>query len=285
MRINRFFRYAAAAPLRTMLNLKPIRRRIIFELQQRYYDELDILVPLGHELVAPVSSMESWCSFSEIFLEDEYTSALDSIAGSGTLPGRWLDLGCHVGFFSLWLILKRLKQNLPTNCQALLIDADPRGCKTVEKLIRVNHLEDQLRFAHGAIASSDGQNSFAIRGYMSSSAADLGDTPDNVQMVKTLDQQTVMSLLSPPYDLIKIDVEGSEFDFLTSYQDILKSTKYLILEWHSWHSGGGGAAQINELVQPQGFKLIAEPSPPRSVTIRGKSEQCGLLVLANTALV
>ncbi|UJB71821.1 FkbM family methyltransferase [Acaryochloris sp. 'Moss Beach'] len=33
-------------------------------------------------------------------------------------------------------------------------------------------------------------------------------------------------------DLLKIDIEGSEFDFVECYQDILKSTNLVFMELH-----------------------------------------------------
>ena len=59
-----------------------------------------------------------------------------------------------------------------------------------------------------------------------------------------------------PYDLVKVDIEGGEYEFLSHYKEVLAQAKYLILEWHDWHSGGGGAMQIKNLAEEQGFKLI-----------------------------
>jgi hypothetical protein len=63
-----------------------------------------------------------------------------------------------------------------------------------------------------------------------------------------------MKKLAPPYDLVKIDVEGAEYDFLLPYNEILSSTNSLIIEWHSWHRGGRSVLEIQKIVQSYGFE-------------------------------
>ncbi len=82
------------------LDYPALRQRIIFDLVQDHYGELDIRVPLGHGLTCPVVSQEAWINLMEIFFEDEYGPVFEQIP----LPRRWLDLGCYVGYFSLYLV-------------------------------------------------------------------------------------------------------------------------------------------------------------------------------------
>ena len=61
-----------------------------------------------------------------------------------------------------------------------------------------------------------------------------------------MSETDLMENLEPPYDLIKCDIEGSEWEFLNNYESLIKKSKYLLLEWHSWHEGGGGFPQIDQ---------------------------------------
>ena len=56
----------------------------------------------------------------------------------------------------------------------------------------------------------------------------------------------IRATLCPPYDVIKCDIEGAEWEFLSHYQSIIKESHFFILEWHSWHTGKGGQKQIIE---------------------------------------
>lgn len=284
MQFTHLLRHTAASPLRAILDIPEVRRRLIFDLKQRYFSDLDIQIPLGFGLKAPISSPEFWISFEEIFFEREYAALLENIASAKQFPQRWIDLGCHAGFFSLWLLYERIKSGLAINdCRALLIDPDPRLGPSIKKLISSNRLESTFQYLPFAISKDLEQTEFALRGYMSSSLAAIGDKPSEVRLVKTINTNELISYMSPPYDLIKIDIEGAEFDFLSAYDEIFKSAKHVILECHSWHTGGGGMQQLHELALAKNFRILKEVESTRPVTINGRRESCGVLLLENKA--
>jgi FkbM family methyltransferase len=270
--LKKFF----TAPIVNLLRQAALRRRVVFEIKQEYFEELEFNVPLSHHFSCPIYSPEAWCSFSEIFFGDEYTPVFESIP----LPDRWLDLGCHMGYFSLLVIWLRAKRGLDTHCNALLVDADSHSIPAIEKLIAVNHLEKQLSFRHGLISRHDREQLFIERGFMASSVAELTEAGlgKNAKPVNTLCAEQIIAILPPPYDLIKIDVEGSEYDFLIKYGSLIAQTKYLLLEWHSWHKGGRGLTQIHELALEHGFTVHKEVVPAHTVQLSSGAEQCGVIL-------
>jgi hypothetical protein len=58
-------------------------------------------------------------------------------------------------------------------------------------------------------------------------------------------------------------VEGGEYDFLLSYDKVLCETQYLVVEWHSWHRGGGSSAQILQMAESRGFSLLRVIQEPQ----------------------
>jgi FkbM family methyltransferase len=269
------------APLRLALNSGFFRNRVAFELRQRHYQDLGISVPLGHGLQCPIVSTDYWYSFSEIFLLNEYSSLFHDIP----LPDRWLDLGCHAGFFSLWVVWQRAQLGLPKNCQALLVDADSRVQNSVKNLIAANQLETQFRFRPGAISEQPGELLFAEQSCMSSSAADFANPTLNSRSVRVLEAGDLLRELPGPYDVVKLDVEGSEYDFLKAYQPVLDAANYLLLEWHSWHKGGGGGPQIKALAEDAGFDCMVDQSKAEVITDEGKRLNCGVFLLRRRAKI
>jgi hypothetical protein len=89
--------------------------------------------------------------------------------------------------------------------------------------------------------------------------------------------EQIVAALPPPYDLVKVDVEGAEHDFLTTYEPVLKGAKHLLLEWHSWHFGGGGVETIRQAAAKAGFREIFEPVPSHPVGGNGQ-RFCGVLL-------
>ena len=84
--------------------------------------------------------------------------------------------------------------------------------------------------------------------------------------------------LKPPYDLIKCDIEGSEWEFLNHYQNLIKSSKYLLLEWHSWHEGGGSFPQIENFIKSLDFSLVRQS---KTISAIGREGEVGLILLKN----
>ena len=87
-----------------------------------------------------------------------------------------------------------------------------------------------------------------------------------------------MKKLEPPYDLIKCDIEGSEWEFLNNYQNLIKKSKYLLLEWHSWHDGGAGLPQIEKFILSLDFNVVRSSEPIPAV---GREGEVGLILLRN----
>ncbi len=276
MGLDRHLRTLVKAPVNAFLKAESVRRRLIFELVHHYYKDLGIKVPLGNGLWCPISFMEAWSSFSEIFIEAEYAGAFEAMP----LPSKWIDLGCHAGFFSLYVIWKRAQRSLPPDFRALLIDGDSRVKAQIDALTKVNGLTEHLRFEHGLISAHSGSQRFVERSHMASSLSYDEHSDASATLVRTLTESQLVEMLPPPYDLLKVDIEGAEYDLLTHYKGLIASAKYLLLEWHSWHPNGGGIQQVQQMVCQQGFQQVCEISAPRTVIIEGKPQQCGILLFS-----
>src|SRR5271167_3626489 len=86
-------------PLTLALRMPFIRKRAAYHFRTDYYPDLEVNIPLGDGFWCPLLTQDSVHSFGEIFVAHEYGSFLDEIP----LPRRWIDLGCHAGYFSLYL--------------------------------------------------------------------------------------------------------------------------------------------------------------------------------------
>ena len=261
--------------LSSLISAPIIREKLLFHLKQYYYNELEIKIGIGRGLSCPISHPSATCSLEEIFFGDEYESAFQEIA----LPEKWLDLGCHYGYFSLYLAWLHAGANPNSRpYRAFLIDADSRVGRGIADLINLNNLDANISYMHGAVSEGAGSVSFKENLVMSSSLSSLDESSEGVLIkVPIADQTLIMRHLAPPYDLVKIDVEGAEYDFLLSYKDIISSTSALIIEWHSWHRGGGSQLQIQSMVESYGFQLQKVLQPPKSCSPSGR-ESVGVLL-------
>ena len=78
--------------------------------------------------------------------------------------------------------------------------------------------------------------------------------------------------------IVKCDLEGSEWHLLTNYPDILSQSKFLLMEWHSWHHGGGGIAQIEKKLNDLGFNILRSSPTAKAL---GREGEVGLFLAQN----
>jgi hypothetical protein len=93
-----------------------------------------------------------------------------------------------------------------------------------------------------------------------------------------LDEDEVLRSFAPPYDLLKADIEGAEFELLRHYPRLIEQSRSLCLEWHSWHPGGRGLAQIRELAEGFGLRFSRELQPARLLP---SGDQTGVILFTN----
>jgi FkbM family methyltransferase len=268
------------APFNLLMAWRPFRSRAAFDLTHRYFDDLNLSIPLSHGFACPVLELDALYSFSEIFATNEYGSFLDLMP----LPRRWLDLGCHAGYFSLYLAWQHAVRG-GGEFRALLVDADARSGIRTGRTLRVNKLEDRLLFRHGAIARDPGELRFVQRGGMGSSlaGAGAGAGAGELRVVRVIEAGEIASLLPPPYDLIKIDIEGAEMDFLAAYQEIYTQAKHVIVEWHSWDLEGRNEGLVRAGMERAGFRLTAVLKPKMTIELDGKPLTLGLHLYGNSS--
>jgi len=258
-------------PITVPLRFQFIRRRVAFELRH-WFQEVEFEIPLTEGLACPIGQWDGRHSFSEIFVTNEYGAFLEEIP----LPLRWLDLGCHAGYFTLYLAWKNAMAGRAKGWSALMIDADPRMAPLARWLLKRNGIDGNGMFKLGMIGEGSGEREFALRQGMGSSA-DVGSAPaEAVCRVPCIPGEEIAKLFPPPYDLIKIDIEGAEFDFMRSYPELLLAATYLLIEWHSWDREGTREPELRELCARNGFEYVKEVRAKREIYVDGAWSSCGV---------
>ena len=252
-----------------LLKFKFIRNRIRFRFFHNYFHELNLSIPVGSDYWAHLYENDSYNSFSEIFIKQEYS---DFIPNETILTV--LDIGANYGYFSLWLQSKRPHDKI----HLILIEPSVRCSRSLKKLIDLPQLRDRFRYLQRAIGNpKDPQIKFFDRPYMAGSIFE-SDNAVSSYHANTLKSSEVFSSGTSSFDLIKCDIEGGEWNLLINYPSILQKSKFLVMEWHSWHSGGGSFPQIEKKLQEIGFQIIKSSSPQKAV---GRDGEVGLFLAKN----
>ncbi len=187
-----------------------------------------------------------------------YAGAYDSIRPVLRDVRTIADIGCNSGFFTCFLA------NATGNSaiRGLLVDANPDMVREAEWHLKKNHLS-QMRAIQGLV----GANSQALNEvfYLHSDAACSSCYPSSPDGIVTLTgwqaiQVPVLSIAEEwrkhfgdtPCDLVKIDIEGSEADFIRREADFIASTRFVLLEIHHWLVD---ATTIGDQLDTLGFEL------------------------------
>jgi FkbM family methyltransferase len=216
---------------------------------------------------------DSYDSFSEIFIKQEYLEFIPDEPIS-----RILDIGAHYGYFSLWLQSRHPEIEL----SSLMIEPSPSCARSLHNLANQEILDGRFSYLQRAIGLPDSESSpFYDRSHMAGSRYSLSQSEKAIQ-VQNLSEADLVEKLEAPYDLIKCDIEGSEWEFLNNFQNLIKESKYLLLEWHSWHEGGGGFSQIEKSMHSLDFSMVRSSEPVPAIAREG---EVGLILFKNRAYI
>jgi len=252
-----------------LLKFRFIRNRFKFHFIHSYFNELQLTIPVGCGYNAQLLETDSYDSFSEIFIQQEYSDFIPNEPIT-----KILDIGANYGYFSLWLQSKRSQDKI----YSTLIEPSLRCRRSLEKLVKLPRLQNRFQYLQRAVGDpKEPLIKFFDRPYMAGSIFD-SEHSDPPYHANTLKSSEVLSSNSSSYDLIKCDIEGGEWDLLIHYPSILKNSKFLVMEWHSWHSGGGSFPQIEKKLTEIGFRVIKSSPPQKAV---GRDGKVGLLLAKN----
>ena len=233
---------------------------------------MEFALPIKNGYWAPILKNDAYDSFSEIFIKEEYADFLPNIK-----IRKIIDIGAHYGYFSLWL--QSLNPNSEIN--SLMIEPSLRCHGTITGLIEYKKLKGIKLMLDGTIDNPKlGHASFFDRPFMASSSFKNSEE-EKVRKIQIITEEDIINTMQPPYDLIKCDIEGSEWELLLHYPKVLSEARYLILEWHSWHNGGGGKAQIEEQLSSLNFKIVKQSNEQPAI---GRNGKVGLLLAQNNNL-
>lgn len=209
--------------------LKGTYRRIR-ELQHvKQFEALGLRWTLKSGINLTIRSASDWMMFGEIFLHEEYDKPIDRALSANMTSGTLhvLDLGANSGFFTFRMADRAQQAAFAGSIQIVAVEGSPANSRRFETNLREASLPArvQVKTVHGLVGEREGV------GHISESwcASHVGQRGASVPYVD-------LSLLAkdwPRIDLLKCDIEGSEYDFLRVYADVLHKTRLALFEFHN----------------------------------------------------
>ena len=142
-----------------------------------------------------------------------------------------LDCGANVGIFSVWAARQR------PNARIVALEPFPRTYSALEANVRANRLEHRVRPVPMGLAATAGERQIRIEGdspnrqLVLAGAEDMAEATVAVQCIdlaECLRQHQLGAV-----DLLKMDIEGSEWEVLLSTSpSVLRRFRHIQLEYH-----------------------------------------------------
>jgi len=169
------------------------------------------------------------------------------------------DLGCNVGYFTCWLAHLARGRRL----RGLMFDANPDAVEEARWHAQANGWTD-VHGSHGILGEDTPSGAVDFFLYESNicSTSQMPDvdkmglkgkwTRISVPCVR-LEAEWRKRFGDTRCHLLKIDIEGSEMNFLAAEQSFLALTDAVLIEWHKWRVS---LDQVRSFLQARGFAFV-----------------------------
>lgn len=213
-----------------------------------------------------MASLDSLLVSREIFSENAY-HGLHSVEDVRTFA----DLGSNCGYFACWLAAATNN----TNLKGLLIEANPEMVAESKWHVEKNGLttvdvcwgivggdtakESETFYVHPSAAGSS-RFAKSPAEYVTQNKWQPIQVP-NVSLAREWDKR----FPAIPCDLLKIDIEGSELDFLSRETGFLKNVRAILIEIHHWIVD---TTEVEKLLLRAGFELTQTLTSDSNADVR-----------------
>lgn len=200
-----------------------------------------------------VRFLESLLMADEIFQRGIYREAFE-----GKDVKTFMDLGSNVGFFTLFAVEETGRRDLV----GLVVDGNEQMASESRWHAERNEL-GKVHVRHGVVGYPPGvtEATFFVNPSNVASSAQPVLNPDvpakgeskpvKVPAVDILAEWKKIAG-DARVDLMKVDIEGFECDFIKNTSETLAFTDRLVIEWHKWVTG---RSEVDALLADQGFAL------------------------------
>ena len=211
-------------------------------------------------------------SFSEVFLNPHYWRLMDLLPGP---PKTIVHLGGNCGFFPV--LCEIVVRSTFGDCAAEyhVFEAVEAMTRNIILAARQANIERRTSVVHGVVGKRSGQAMFASgpKSLLDSSAAFQDDRRRLRQRVDYIDLEKYLHDHGVDHvDVLKVDIEGSEYDLIETFPELFKKVALVFMELHDVRGDGSQLCKARQFFKNSGLILI-EP-----VLHNGPHE---LLVLSN----
>lgn len=189
---------------------------------------LEMRVRRGPTLRTPEGD-RSWWTAVECFGRDCYRLGAMQLRAAPVV----VDVGANVGAFTLALLVQR------PDAQVAAYDASPAAVAVLAGNIAANNAGNQVTVHHNAVVGAADQSTIWLNEHVgdlcTSSVLDSRDPVGSVHRVAVpaVALSTILSAYPGDVDLVKLDVEGAEYEIVQQTPiELLGKVQWMVVEYH-----------------------------------------------------
>ena len=210
--------------------------------------DLNIVTAKGSHLSCP-NRIGAIAPVFEIFGYDSYHLKEFSQQTMPDRPLTILDIGAHVGAFSLAMLEK-----FPT-CRCICCEPSPKTFEYLRKNIEINGLQQRVQLIEAAVLAEDKETAlFEGKEGSAKNSATIPLDGGTTCTVQGLSFDHLVDRLDSEIDVLKLDCEGAEYEILfNSSPSTLEKIRSIVLEYHP--VPGNGWDEIRAYLIAGGFQM------------------------------
>lgn len=204
-------------------------------------------------LVYKIESIPSLIAANEVFATACYGTAIRLVA-----PKTFVDLGANVGYFPVAVADAAGSRTI----RGLCVEPNPALRNALTFHITENHL-DNVYWRQGAVGLSGPANEvdfFVNPSHIASSLSRnynplvpvVGESRKIRVPVLAVSEEWNRLFPGERVNLLKIDIEGAEVQFLQGQSAFLRQVDAVLIEWHAWVTT---LSEVSGLLEQSGFIL------------------------------
>ena len=200
-----------------------------------YWGLLDLDCELRSGLRLQIRNRSDWVIYNEIFVNGEYdvpiAYTLDKHQANDPLVV--IDLGGNVGYFIFRYANECLMRAIGKDLSLFVVEGAPLMLQELQRRVRAEPLlRDKVHLLKGLVGRKEGEAYITGSHHHYSNVASAESQPGSSRAAFiNLDKELARFAT---IDLIKCDIEGSEFDFIDNYEGLLRKTRAAVFEFHNY---------------------------------------------------
>ncbi len=205
-----------------------------------------------------LNSKYNVASLQDVFCGPFYWQLYSLLASKA--PKIIVDAGANVGHFSILAnCCVETKYGSASDTKFYLIEPNEGARHLLERNLANAGMSEQCTVLAGLLGKQKGSAALQVdsRNYLTSSVVELSD--EHKGEAKKIPYLDLNKIIQEPIDVLKIDIEGSEYDFFVENTEILSRTKILLLELHQTEAQK--REEMLTLIREAGLAVAVGPIP------------------------